>query len=574
MEPRACGIETEYALSLERRDRSLGSVDPGLLFQRLEEELMARHRTLESDSFGRQDFGPGREGIEIREGRFLECGARFYYDTGHVEWATPETPTPREAALYELAGERTLAQLARQTAPPGEARLMLVKNNVDYAQGATYGCHENFQIRRAPSHRQDRRLFADLVHHLVPFLVTRQLYCGAGRLGSAGTDSVGFQISQRADYIERVVSPDARNQRALVNDRDESLGDDRRFRRLHLILGDSNRNPMASLLKVGATALVLQMWEAGRAPSLPALAQPVEAFKLVSRDLSCRRSLLLQDGRASTAVEIQRIYLEAAERFLGPAPDGAGAEILALWREALDDLTEDPWRLADRVDWVAKLRHVLSPLVERRKTTWAEVTAWNQIIERLRRESPRLGADGEPTPAQYARFQFLVERSGLRWNSYPEQLRLFFELRERDLRYHDIDDEHSLFGLLTREGLVRRAFDEGQIRSAQRDPPRSRARLRAEIIRWAHREGRDGETLLDWSKAALVGCRRNLLMEDPLAFDEGSLRAFLDGERGAEEIPPRGEEEIQIRILGVDRVSPPPGSEGGFRSWLQRIFNR
>jgi hypothetical protein len=555
MDQRIYGVETEYGLSLETQDRGLRPLDPGMLFNHMEAALLDRFITLESDSFGR-DPGSQGDGIEIREGRFLESGARFYYDTGHLEWATPECRTARQAALYELAGERTLVELARSVQMPKESlrRLLLLKNNVDYAQGTTFGCHENYLLARSIP-------FPRLVHELVPFLVTRQIFTGTGKLGSGDLEA-GFQISQRADFVECIHSNTTRSARAIINERDESLGDARRYRRLHLILGDSNRSSYTNLLKLGTTGLVLRLIEAGALGEVPVLADPVAAIKAVSQDLSCQRPIPLANGGSMSPVEVQYHYLSRAASFLaGQTADDGDLEILDLWCGVLDDLAVDPVRVADRVDWMIKRHHLLDPLLDQAGTDWRAVAAWSHVLAELQRDgkAPALPSRS-PATEQYARFQFLLDRHGLRWNDYEPQHRLYFALRERDLRYHDIDPERGLFSLLEKAGRVVRVFKDEEIAAAQGEPPPdTRARLRAEVIRWAHRTGHTGDVLLDWGRVAFA--KHTLMLADPFAVAPSELNRFLG----------QDDREVAIRILGVEeaKAEPAPAER---ESLFKRIF--
>lgn len=563
MERRIFGVETEYAMAQETADRRLGAADPGMLFDLLEAALLARFATLEVDSFGRDPGRPEGSGIETKEGCFLESGARVYYDTGHVEWATPECLSARQAALYELAGERTLAELAGGLAVTPGARLLLLKNNVDYARERTFGCHENYLFPRGATRAADRMLFDRLVRQLVPFLVTRQIFTGAGKLGSADP-TVPYQLSQRADFIQSVVSTETRSDRGIINTRDESLGNAQRYRRLHLIVGDSNRSPFASILKLGTTGLVLQLIESELLRDVPILADPVSALKAVSRDLTCRKTLLLKGGGRTNALEVQNYYLERAERYfkergkLAVGDEAIG--ILTNWRRVLEDLAADPLCTADRVDWVIKLHHLLDPRLRKAGVGWGEVSAWGQVFAKLRETRPNDSVRlSPPSTEECARLQYLLNNKGLNWGDFELHYRLFFALRECDLRYHDIDPKHGLFALLDRAGLVARPFDDQELTAAQSEPPASRASLRAEVIRWAHANGLDQDTLLDWGRVAFPGPRGAIELADPFATSHAELAGRLNGES-----------EIPIRILEVEAVSPGPLAE--IASRLRKLF--
>jgi Pup amidohydrolase len=249
---------------------------------------------------------------ETRGDLVLSNGARFYTDHAHPEYATPECTTLRELIAQDKAGERILAECARrrnQTLAPGR-EVRLYKNNTDFI-GHSYGCHDNYLMSRAVP--WDR-----LVPEVVPFLITRQLYAGAGKLGIEGDGASGprglFQLSQRADFFRVLLSVDTMNRRPLVNTRDEPHADPGKYRRFHVIVGDSNMSEFASALKLGITALVLELIEKREAPHLE-VAQPIEATKAMSRDQSHAWPIELKDGRTISAIDIQRLYLEKAGRY-------------------------------------------------------------------------------------------------------------------------------------------------------------------------------------------------------------------------------------------------------------------
>jgi hypothetical protein len=574
MQRRIYGVETEYAVSLEAADRGLLASDQGALFNALEQALLARFDTLEADSFGRLPGSGRADGIEIREGRFLESGARFYYDAGHVEWATPECTTPRAAVVYELAGERTLSELARELPLPAGTRLLLLKNNVDYAGGATFGCHENYLVARGAGKAADDALFRRLVAQLVPFLVTRQIFAGAGKLGAAGAqERVGYQISQRADFITTVISPETRSARAIVNQRDESLGDARRYRRLHLIVGDSNRSAWANFLKLATTGLVIELIENRALAEVPELADPVAAIKAVSRDLTCRQPIPLRGGGSLGPIDVQYRYLRCAERFVERHQGGGESEqILACWRGVLDDLAADPVRVAGRVDWMIKRHHLFEPRLRETGTGWERVGAWGRLLAELERDRGQLLARlPVPSAEQCARLQFYLDRHGLRWQDYPAQRRLHFELRERDLRYHDIDPDRGLFAALERAGVAEPLVEPREVLGARVAPPSdTRARLRAEVIRWAHRQGHR-DTLLDWGKVTFPQPGGTVQLDDPFCATRPELERLLRETPASDRTDGAGgEAEIPIRILGVTATAETPAERA--TRWLRKLL--
>src|SRR6201984_3087370 len=248
---------------------------------------------------------------EIKSGLVLSNGARFYNDHAHPEYSTPECTRLRELVAQDKAGERILAECVRRRnrkiSPEREVRLY--KNNTDFV-GHSYGCHDNYLMSRSVP--WDR-----LVAEVVPFLVTRQIFAGAGKLGIEGEGSVGqpgvFQISQRADFFSVLVSIDTMNRRPIVNTRDEPHADASKYRRFHVIVGDSNMSEWATAMKLGTTALVLELIESGKAPQLE-IAQPIDAAKSISRDQNYDWIIELRDGRKISAIDVQRLYLSAAQK--------------------------------------------------------------------------------------------------------------------------------------------------------------------------------------------------------------------------------------------------------------------
>ena len=368
---------------------------------------------------------------EIKSDLVLSNGARFYNDHAHPEYSTPECSTLREIVAQDKAGERILAECARRRnaklAAGCEARLY--KNNTDFV-GHSYGCHDNYLMRREVS--WDR-----IVRDVVPFLVTRQIYAGAGKMGVEGEDSAGqqgiFQIAQRSDFFSVLCSIDTMNRRPLVNTRDEPHADAQRFRRFHVIIGDANMSQFATALKIGTTALVLELIERGHAPQLE-LANPVEATKSISRDQTCNWIIELRDGRKISAIDVQRLYLSAAKEY-ADLTDEDTRWLLHEWEQVLADLHTDPLRCRDRLDWVAK-KFLLSTFQEAEKLAWSD--PWLQSI---------------------------------------------------DLEYHNISLENGLYYELVREGEMRRIVTEEEIKSAIFQPPSTtRAFFRGRAVAKYNRE--------------------------------------------------------------------------------------
>jgi Pup amidohydrolase len=283
----------------------------------------------------------------------LTNGARLYVDHAHPEYSMPEVSNPRDAVIWDKAGERIMATAARAAAElPNSQPINLYKNNTDN-KGASYGTHENYLMARATP-------FADIVRHLTPFFVTRQVVCGAGRVG-IGQDGRGhgFQISQRADYFEVEVGLETTLKRPIINTRDEPHADPERYRRLHVIIGDANLAEVSTYLKVGTTALVLAMIEDGFISVDLSVDQPVRTLHQISHDPSLRHLLRLRSGRTMTAVQLQMEYVEQARKYVedryGADTDDLTKDVLDRWESVLTRLEHDPMTLSRELDWVAKL---------------------------------------------------------------------------------------------------------------------------------------------------------------------------------------------------------------------------
>jgi proteasome accessory factor A len=284
----------------------------------------------------------------------LTNGARLYVDHAHPEYSTPECTNPRDVVKWDKAGEQVMLDAARFAAQiPGAAPILLYKNNTDN-KGASYGAHENYLMRRTTP-------FSDIVRHLTPFFVSRQVVCGAGRVG-IGQDGRehGFQLTQRADYFEVEVGLETTLKRPIINTRDEPHADPEKYRRLHVIIGDANLAEISTYLKVGTTALVLAMIEDRFIGVDLAVEQPVRALRDVSHDPSLTHLLSLADGRKLTAVQLQMEYLDLAKKYvedrLGADADPQTVDVLARWESVLSRLEEDPMLCARELDWVAKLQ--------------------------------------------------------------------------------------------------------------------------------------------------------------------------------------------------------------------------
>ncbi len=295
----------------------------------------------------------------------LTNGARLYVDHAHPEYSSPEVTSPRAAVTYDRAGEAIMAESVRRLSqlPPG---VNLYKNNTD-GKGQSYGTHENYLMRRETP-------FTDIVRHLVPFFVARQVVTGSGRVG-IGVDSrkAGFQLSQRSDFFEVEVGLETTLKRPIINTRDEPHAVADLYRRLHVIIGDANHCDVANLLKLGMTSLVLAMVEDRAIDADLTVARPVATLQAVSHDPTCRQVVELRDGTRLTAVQLLWRYREMAERYLanrwGTELDADTTEVMHWWGVVLDRLERDPGEAAREVDWVGKLQ-VLDGYVQRDGLAW------------------------------------------------------------------------------------------------------------------------------------------------------------------------------------------------------------
>ncbi len=345
----------------------------------------------------------------------LTNGARLYVDHAHPEYSTPECTNPRDIVLWDKAGEQVMLDAARFAATiPSAAPILLYKNNTDN-KGASYGAHENYLMRRSTP-------FGEIVKHLTPFFVSRQVVTGAGRVG-IGQDGRehGFQISQRADYFEVEVGLETTLKRPIINTRDEPHADPEKYRRLHVIIGDANLAEISTYLKVGTTALVLAMIEERFITVDLAVDQPVKALRAVSHDPTLKHLVTLQDGRKLTAVQLQMEYLDLAKKFVedryGSDVDAQTADVLSRWESVLDRLETDKMSCARELDWVAKLK----------------------LLEQYR------------------------DRDGLEWDDA--------KLHLIDLQYSDIRPDKGLYQRLVRLGKIDRLLGDGEVADAMHLPP-------------------------------------------------------------------------------------------------------
>ncbi|EMF00080.1 Pup--protein ligase [Streptomyces mobaraensis NBRC 13819 = DSM 40847] len=452
MDRRIFGLENEYGVTCTFRGQ-----------RRLSPDEVARYLFRRVVSWGRSS------------NVFLRNGARLYLDVGsHPEYATPECDNVIELVTHDKAGERILEGLLvdaeRRLHEEGIAGdVYLFKNNTDSA-GNSYGCHENYLVAR---HGEFSRL-ADI---LIPFLVTRQLICGAGKVLQTPRGAV-YCVSQRAEHIWEGVSSATTRSRPIINTRDEPHADAERYRRLHVIVGDSNMSETTMLLKVGATDLVLRMIEAGTVMRDLTLENPIRAIREVSHDITGRRKVRLASGREASALEIQQEYYEKAVDFCERRGIRTGVveRVLELWGRSLEAIRdEDLDRISTEIDWVMKY----------------------QLIERYRAKNAI--SMSHPRVAQI------------------------------DLAYHDIHRRRGLYYLLERRGQAARVCNDLKIFEGKSVPPQTtRARLRGDFIRRAQEQRRD--FTVDWVHLKLNDqAQRTVLCKDPFRSVDDRVEKLIAG---------------------------------------------
>jgi proteasome accessory factor PafA2 len=378
---RVMGTETEYGISVPGQPGANAMVASSLVVNAyasggarsprprwdFEEESPLR----DARGFDLEAVRGGDPGAEDDMGLanvILTNGARLYVDHAHPEYSTPEVRTPLDAVRWDKAGELVMAEAARRAAGvPGTSPVQLYKNNTDN-KGASYGAHENYLMARSTA-------FAEIVRHLTPFFVSRQVVCGAGRVGiGADGRGHGFQVSQRADFFEVEVGLETTLKRPIINTRDEPHADPEKYRRLHVIIGDANLSEISTYLKLGTTALVLAMIEDGfLTGSDRSVDAPVASLHAVSHDPTLRHLLTLRSGRRLTAVQLQMEYLDQARKYVedryGVDADEQTRDVLTRWESVLSRLELDPRLLARELDWVAKLE-LLDGYRDRESLDW------------------------------------------------------------------------------------------------------------------------------------------------------------------------------------------------------------
>ena len=361
------GIETEYGIIATGVDSSPVTSSSLLINSYVSRfdstigwDFVAEKPGADARGFSLDDVFP--QDIEMNMvNTVLTNGARYYVDHAHPEVSTPECRTASEAVLFDRAGEEIIRQsmLAAKRVLPDGAELVAYKNNSD-GKGNSYGCHENYLLSRAVP-------FGEMAALITTHFVTRQIFCGAGKVGSEfegmPNNSVPFQLSQRADFFEEEIGLETTLKRPIINTRDEPHCDPTKYRRLHIIVGDANMSEVATFLKLGTTAILLSMIEDEQFEDDLVLATPVSAIRQVSHDPTLKQKILLDSGKTYTALDLQEILCERAEKYadrfgLESVGEEDGKLILSRWREALEGLRQDPSTMSHVIDWVAKKRIV------------------------------------------------------------------------------------------------------------------------------------------------------------------------------------------------------------------------
>ena len=442
MRNRITGLETEYGCLVQPPTRS--------------DEILPRVRDwlFENQRYGLIDLQPRGWDEPAGNGGFLFNGGRVYIDMGHLEYCTPECASALDVVRYDRAGDALLLEALRALGLEGKASF--IRNNVDHYTGATFGCHENYSLERTDA--VTKKNWASLLG----FLTLRVLFTGAGRVGGSlqnfftrhepvGEPPVPFQISQRADFILNDCFEWIQHNRSILNLRDEPLADARRFRRLHLIHGDTNVLPAALFLKIGSTRLVLDLLELGEMPAV-ALADPVNSFRSLSRCSAPPWRVTLADNTITDALPLLAQYYRKARKLF----HGRSAEtdrVLQIWNCALEGLSSDPESLVGVVDWISK-KHLLDAFVAQEKLSW---------------EDP--------------------------W------------LKAQDLEFHQIDPARS-FGLAL--ASQDRFWNPSELEAAKLEPPgNSRAHARSRLMREI--QGKECSYHVDWAEVSGPDEKHSLL---------------------------------------------------------------
>ncbi len=469
MKRRIYGIETEYGLLIKEEDFKYGPIDVAV---RVKNHIFDQKQGVLDLHYRANDEPPGNGG-------FLANGGRIYLDMGHLEYASPECSNLVDLVTFDRAGDQLVQQALEDLGWADQ--VAFIKNNVDLETNATFGCHENYLVSRAFQfdNRENLRLLA-------AFLVTRQIYAGAGRTGACNpqpfrdwddihqsrqdAEEIDFQISQRADHIPNEFYRWVQYNRAIVNTRDEPLSDPSKYRRIHLLVGDSNMSEFATALKMGSTSLMMELIELGVADPEWILSDSVTAMRDISRDPEFKWEILLRDGRTTTALELQTHMMQTAKKYLAGASRDTDW-VLEAWESVLTDLPKGPEALLGRVDWASKY--------------WMLTEFMN--TENLGWQDP--------------------------W------------VKSLDLEFHNLNKAHGLYWGLEENGDAYRRTSDETIDYSMFNPPRgTRADGRGELVKTLL-ECQTGY-LIDW-----IGFRLNkeepFLMLDPFVSYKKEIQEYL-----------------------------------------------
>ena len=429
--PKVLGTETEFGITIRNQPDFNPALASALVVNSYEGGRVRVQWSFEEESPGRDARGFGFEthGItDIDTGLVnvvLTNGARLYVDHAHPEYSTPECADPREAALYDKAGETVMARAAENAQimlKDGED-LRLHKNNSD-GKGNSYGAHENYLLSRELP-------FSEIIEYATSWMISRQIFTGSGKLGSEnGRPEVDYQLTQRADFFEEEVGLETTLKRPIINTRDEPHGDVAKYRRLHVIIGDATMSETQTFLRLGTTALLLSAVEDGALSESFELADPVSACWQVSHDPTLSRGIELADGRSIRPLDMQLEYLEVLTKYADQElDDRVWKPVIDEWAMVLSMLERDPLSTADRLDWAAK----------------------------------------------YVMLKGFRDRDGLDWDD--PKLALIA------LQYHDVNPAKGLYYRLANRGDMRRLFSDEEVAAAVVDPPLStRAYFRGRCV--------------------------------------------------------------------------------------------
>jgi len=469
MKRRIYGIETEYGLLIKEDDFKYGPIDVAV---RIKNHIFDQKQGVLDLHYRANDEPPGNGG-------FLANGGRIYLDMGHLEYASPECSNLVDLVTFDRAGDEIVQKALEELGWADQ--VAFIKNNVDLETNATFGCHENYLVSRAFQfdNRENLRLLAS-------FLVTRQIYAGTGRTGACNpqpfrdwddiqqtrkdTEEVNFQISQRADHIPNEFYRWVQYNRAIVNTRDEPLSDPSKYRRIHLLVGDSNMSEFACALKMGSTSLMMELIELGKADPSWILSDSVDAMRNISRDPEFKWGITLRDGNKTTALELQLEMMQAGKKYLAGSSSDTDW-VLEAWESVLTDIPKGPEAVIGRVDWASKY-WMLTEFMKSENVGWQD--PW---------------------------------------------------IKSLDLEFHNLNKAHGLYWGLEENGdAYRKTSDEAILFSQSNAPKGTRADGRGELVKTLL-ECQTGY-LIDW-----IGFRLNkeepFLMLDPFVSYKKEIQSYL-----------------------------------------------